>query len=179
MILNLIPCTQCNRPVHVTPSAAKRQSNHFCSRKCFGKSRKGKPFSGTSGSPKRKPVDGKLRCNRCNKDVPVEQFHTRRAGASYAPWCDPCHRRIHRDYQRRWRAEARLTQPAPEPVPPPQPEPPPKRNGGMVSKERQEEDLAADRARLEAWIAATDVQPRVDVWGASSASWGAALGGGF
>jgi endogenous inhibitor of DNA gyrase (YacG/DUF329 family) len=178
VILNLIPCTQCKRPVHVTPSAAKRQSNHFCSQKCFGKSRKGKPFSGTSGSPKRKLVDGKLRCTKCKKDVPVADFYPREGGKTRVSWCVSCYRIARRDYQRRWR-EARLTQPAPEPVPPPPPEPPPKRNGGMVSKERQEEDLAADRARLEAWIAATDVQPRVDVWGASSASWGAALGGGF
>ena len=167
MILNLIPCTQCNRPVHVTPSAAKRQSNHFCSQKCFGKSRKGKPFSGTSGSPKRKLVDGKLRCTKCKKDVPVADFYPREGGKTRVSWCVHCYRLIHRNYQRRWRAERH---PAPAP-PPPAPEPPPKRNGGRVSKEREVEDLAADRARLKAWIEATDVQPRVDAWGPSSASW--------
>lgn len=173
MKLNLTPCTNCKKPIHLTPSAAARSPNHFCSAKCFGENRRGKPFSGTTGSPKRKPVDGKLRCTKCKKDVPVADFYPREGGKTRVSWCVHCYRLIHRNYQRRWRAERH---PAPAP-PPPAPEPPPKRNGGRVSKEREVEDLAADRARLAAYIEATDVQPRVDVWGASSASWGAALGG--
>lgn len=106
---------------------------------------------------RRLPVDGMLSCNRCKATLPEDNFRRIRGGTSWGPWCRPCERAAQCGYQRKRYV--------------------PVRGRGRRGTAAEAEDLAADRARLAAWIAATDVQPRVDVWGDSSASWGAALGG--
>lgn len=106
---------------------------------------------------RRVPIGGILNCRRCHKDLPEDRFRRIRGGTAWSPWCIPCYRAASCAYAQKHQDKKR----------------PHRRRYAKPAPIRSAEYLE-DKARLEAYIRKTDIQPRFDPWGASSASWGIA-----
>lgn len=146
-----VNCRNCGTPFRLLAHKA-RYNQHFCKLSCFKEARR-RGLIVVSQPLRRVPVDGLLRCLACKTDLPETEFRRIRGGRSWSPWCIPCARAA----QRRYAAEAARRKADPE-----------RPMRVYKARHREEADTEADRARLKAWIEATDVQPRIDGWGPCS-----------
>lgn len=145
-----VNCHNCGDPFPVGSHKA-RYNLRFCKMACFKEARR-KGLIVISQPLRRVPVDGRLHCLACKTDRPETEFRRIRGGRSWSPWCITCARAA----QRRYAAVAARRKADPE-----------RPMRVYKARHREEADTEADRARLKAWIEATDVQPRIDGWGQS------------